>query len=484
MLWLALILPELPLQVHIRGLAASGLLAITENRPSAQVIAATPDARAQGIQPGQGVAGALAMLPTLRLVPRTPEREAALLKELAAWSGAFASRVCLDPPDCILLEVASSLRLFGGLDALEAALLDGLQQQGLDACSAGAPTPLAARWFARHAHHDPQSVVTPAPDWHARLDALPLELLADDGAISTSSFDLLHDLGLRTLGEVRALPAAGLARRQAQAVSETLARAYGECHDLRPAFIPPERYTAQLSLPAATVNTEPLMFAARRLFAGLASWLAARHTGIDHCRLSLQHERGEDTVLDILTGMPSRDEARLNLLARERLAVLELPSAVEGMTLSTDAPRALATRSDDLFGDPATERENALLLLDRLRARLGEDCVRQLSIVPDRRPECAWRSTALGTISPRPARNADTPAGATRPLWLLTRPRRIDAPRKLYLLRGPERIEQGWWDGHDIRRDYYLAQTADEGLWWVFRELDPPHDWYLQGYFG
>jgi len=328
------------------------------------------------------------------------------------------------------------------------------------------------------------TIRSPSSHRHARLDALPLELLADDGAISTSSFDLLHGLGLRTLGEVRALPAAGLARRQAQAVSETLARAYGECHDLRPAFIPPERYTAQLSLPAATVNTEPLMFAARRLFAGLASWLAARHTGIDHCRLSLQHERGEDTVLDILTGMPSRDEARLNLLARERLAVLELPSAVEGMTLSTDAPRALAARSDDLFGDPATERENALLLLDRLRARLGEDCVRQLSIVPDRRPECAWRSTALGTISPRPARNADTPAGATRPLWLLTRPRRIDAPRKLHLLRGPERIEQGWWDGHDIRRDYYLAQTADEGLWWVFRELDPPHDWYLQGYFG
>jgi protein ImuB len=487
-LWLALVLPELPLQVFIRGLAAPGLLAITEKTPRARIIAATPGARKQGIQPGQGVASALAMLPTLRLVARTPEREVALLKELAAWAGAFASRVCLDPPDCILLEVSASLRLFGGLDALESALQDGLQQQGIDVCSASAPTPLAARWFARHAQHYPQPLVTPTPDWQCRLDALPLTLLADDSAVSTASFDLLSGLGLHTLGEVRALPASGLARRQAQAVSETLARAYGETHDLRPEYTPPERYTAELSLPAATINTEPLMFAARRLFAGLTSWLTVRHTGIDHCRLSLLHERGEDTTLDILTGTPSRDEARLNLLARERLAVLELPSAVEGMKLSAHAPRALAARSDDLFGDPATERENALLLLDRLRARLGEDCVRQLSTFPDRRPECAWRSTPLrtsvSTSSHRTVRELGTLPGPLRPLWLLPRPRLIDSPRKLHLLRGPERIEQGWWDGHDVRRDYYMASTSDEALWWVFRELDPPHDWYLQGYFG
>ena len=30
----------------------------------------------------------------------------------------------------------------------------------------------------------------------------------------------------------------------------------------------------------------------------------------------------------------------------------------------------------------------------------------------------------------------------------------------LRILSGPERLECGWWDGDDVRRDYYLVETA------------------------
>ena len=79
-----------------------------------------------------------------------------------------------------------------------------------------------------------------------------------------------------------------------------------------------------------------------------------------------------------------------------------------------------------------------------------------------------------------------------RPLWLLQKPKRLEevgsAPQcegPLSLLAGPERIESGWWDGHDTARDYFVARAPTESLLWVYRErgVERGH-WYLHGIFG
>jgi protein ImuB len=49
---------------------------------------------------------------------------------------------------------------------------------------------------------------------------------------------------------------------------------------------------------------------------------------------------------------------------------------------------------------------------------------------------------------------------------------------------GPERIETGWWDGHDVRRDYYVAWTRAGIRLWIFRERPPGGGWFLHGVFG
>jgi protein ImuB len=73
-------------------------------------------------------------------------------------------------------------------------------------------------------------------------------------------------------------------------------------------------------------------------------------------------------------------------------------------------------------------------------------------------------------------------------LWLLAQPRLLslvgDAPSydgRLTLLAGPERIESGWWDGHDVARDYFVACNPDEALLWVYRERGA---WHLHGFFA
>jgi protein ImuB len=46
-----------------------------------------------------------------------------------------------------------------------------------------------------------------------------------------------------------------------------------------------------------------------------------------------------------------------------------------------------------------------------------------------------------------------------------------------------ERIESGWWDGRDVRRDYcVVVGSAGEKLWF-YRDC-VTQEWYLHGIFG
>ena len=63
---------------------------------------------------------------------------------------------------------------------------------------------------------------------------------------------------------------------------------------------------------------------------------------------------------------------------------------------------------------------------------------------------------------------------------LLTR--REAAP---YVLAGPERIESGWWDGGDVRRDYYLVETSQGQRAWAFLPAGASDGaWMLHGWFA
>ena len=66
---------------------------------------------------------------------------------------------------------------------------------------------------------------------------------------------------------------------------------------------------------------------------------------------------------------------------------------------------------------------------------------------------------------------------------MLPTPRAISAAR-FTLLGEAERIETGWWDGHPVRRDYYLARDEHRALCWIFHALDAPERWFVHGYFG
>jgi protein ImuB len=54
----------------------------------------------------------------------------------------------------------------------------------------------------------------------------------------------------------------------------------------------------------------------------------------------------------------------------------------------------------------------------------------------------------------------------------------------LKLVAGPERIESGWWDGDDVARDYFVAQTPEQALVWIYRARGAGGGWFLHGLFA
>ena len=375
------------------------------------------------------------------------------LEPIAAWACQFTPKVSLEPPRELLLEVQGSLRLHGGLAALDERLATGLLALGLSARRASAPTPRAALWLSRGEGE--------------ALEALPVEVTGFD-------VEFFRSLGVTTVGELLRLPREGLAQRCGARVAGDLDRALGALPEPRVFFAPPPCFAAGLELPAQVSHAEGLLFGARRLLVQLEGLLTARQAGIRGFALKLTHADTPESMVHVALASPARDTERLAQLLRERLGSLTLPQPVEAMRLEAGDFVPLPGHSGAMFGDAAGEAEDWARLAERLRARLGHDAVYGLTTHPDHRPEHAWRRVEPGEWDPH-----EFKAPGPRPTWLLE-PRKLNEG-EFAALAGPERIESGWWDGDEAKRDYFVARLPNASLAWVYREAD---EWYLHGLFA
>ena len=374
------------------------------------------------------------------------------LENLAAWACQFTPKVSLEPPQALLAEVQGSLRWLGGLEELLAALQAGLAELGCEASIAAAATPRAALWLAKGRGRT--------------LGELPLGVASPD--------PLLKDFGLRTIGELLALPRDGLAKRCGQALLDDLDRALGVLPEPREFFAPPSSFEATLELPGAVEHAEGVLFASRRLLVQLSGLLSARQAGVRRILLwLLQHKK--QTEIEICFVSPTRDVQRFTRLLQEKLSSISLRQPVEAIGLEAAAFEPLHERTRGMFGDPQADGEDWAQLLERLHGRLGAGAIHGLATQPDHRPEFAWRRVEVDEWDPREFRQP-----GPRPLWLLETPRRL-ARMELELLAGPERIECGWWDGDEAKRDYFIGRAADASLMWLYRQDD---GWYVHGIFA
>lgn len=488
-LWFCAYLPNLPLEAS--GADDSARVVVEDQRGIHRVLQANPAAQAAGVLEGQSANAALALLPTLTIEERSPLREQQALESLAAWLETFSSMVNIAGPNLLLLEIAGSLRLYGGLEALRQQLVAGFREQGITASLAIAPTPLAASWLARAGR---RSCIRDANNITRAIRELPLGCLE----WPTVTCEALASMGVKTVGECLRLPREGFARRFGSQRLLELDRALGRLPDPRVSWRAPERFRADIEMTEEHSDREVLLAFCEQLLQSMERFLLTRQLATQRLQFSFFHLRGAATQLTLGgAGFDHRAEHWMDLL-RIRFERVVLPEPVIALQLTGGRNQAMQLPSASLELKGQVRRPSCWYsmsqLAERLAARLGRQSIQSVSTIAEHRPHRAWRIQETSGVTPTLTTRRHP---LSRPLWLLPEPAllSVDAQGPMHdgrirLLQGPERLETGWWDEDGIARDYYTAINGHGRHLWVFRDRrralqqDPARHWYLHGLFG
>ena len=502
MLWIALYLPELPLQLARishqlpaadtcekhglaqRGHELSGPCIIVEGPATRPVVCcANAVAREQGVFPGMPVAAARALARELTVLQRSESAEAQALHNLACWAGQFTPNVALEAAG-LLLEIGSTLRLHGGLSQLLARIRHGVAELGYQTIPGVAPTPLAASILARARQYGLRVRMCRDPALlPERLNDLPLALLDWPDEIMKP----LQALGIRRIGQCLELPRDGFIRRFGRERRLELDRAIGALPDPRLWFMPPDTFSSRVEFGFEVADALTLLFPLKRLLGELEGFLRGRGSGVQQWQVLLEHMKQDKTCITVGTAAPERSTERLLVLAREHLAQTPLTAPVLALGLKAEQLLSFEESNQSFIPDPRSRALGWGQLIDKLNARLGSDRIYRLQALDDHRPEHAWKRNGAAVAGRSPVPKVQAP----RPLWLLSTPHALTIKDgeplyqgRLRMLAGPERIETGWWDGHDVHRDYYVARNAQGETLWIYREHRRNGNWYLQGIFS
>ncbi len=211
--------------------------------------------------------------------PGGPERSAPgpgaarLFEQVITAVTAFCPRVEAVEPGVCAFGVRGPARYFGGETALVGQIIAAVAQVGVQARAGVADGLFAARLAARST--GPVLVIPPGRTAEF-LAGQPVSVLADQGLADQALVTLLTRLGLRTLGDLAALPVGDVASRFG-AAGETmhlLARGLGS----RPLAVrpPAEDLSVAQEFDPPESLAEPVVFAAKALAERMHAVLAAR----------------------------------------------------------------------------------------------------------------------------------------------------------------------------------------------------------------
>jgi protein ImuB len=516
MQWAAIHGPRLVLDQALLGLGpeAEDHRIATIDSQRHEIVQCTRAAVQAGIHPGLRRASALALAHDLHLIPHETRIESQALESIAQWLLQFSPRVSRYGPTDLVLEIGRSLRLFGGAERLMHRIRTGLQHQGFQIHTACAPTACAAHLLARW---QDKRCIEHESELPLGLADLPLALLRS----AAPHLESLAQIGAHRLADLTPLPRQGLSQRYGPALLKEVDTALGRQLEALACIAPMARFDAQIELFSGVEQAEALLHAGGTLLERLCAWLQARGQATREAVLLALHERqrhapSAPTRIPVRLSSASRDPHRMFTLLRERLLITRLPRAVHVLQLTCQETVPQSSPVATLFPEshPGTGPEALARLLERLQSRLGTDQVQRIEPFPDHRPERASRTapweasdqdsssaqrsssmqrSSSKQLAPSARLALEQSSVLPRPLWLLHAPVALEERRHrpywrgaLALLAGPERIETGWWDGHLVERDYFIAQTEEAAWVWIFRTrpTQGQSGWFLQGVFG
>ena len=292
----------------------------------------------------------------------------------------FSPRIDVCGPREITLDVSGLERLFGDARTIAGELRRTAADHGLQVRVAMAGSRTAARLLARHRAG---LTIVDAGDDAAALDPLPLELLlqvrgcgpsGSPQEIDDTDADICASFrrwGLRSLGEVAALPPADVAARLGQAGVQWQRLARGEDPAPLVPAVPEERFEQALDLEWPIDGLEPLSFVLGRLMDPLSAHLERRDRGaaVLHVRLHLVSKAVHERSLELPA--PMRDARTLRTLVLLDLESHPPAAAIDRVVVAVD-PTPARVLQYSLLTRPLPSPEQVSTLMARLNALMGE----------------------------------------------------------------------------------------------------------------
>ncbi len=455
-------------------------------------------AHARGIMPGQRLTDAKAILPELVAVASDHDADEAALTALSRWAQRFTPSTAANLPNGLWLDITGCAAVWGGERRLLETLLDQLERRGIPCRAAIADTFGAAWAFARRTQ---RYHILPAGGHRDLLSELPLGCLR----LSAETLAGLRRLGLKTIGDVLALPRAELPSRFDDLLLR-LDQAFGDVAETVAFMRPPAPWFESLAFPDFIQTPQDL----QRALEALADRLCRRfaEAGQGGKRFEARFFGADNSIqrIAIATSMANRDAKSIAKLLAAKLETIDPGFGIEVVTLRASRVEALPEQQIAM-----NHRQGSLTaiapLVDRLGNRLGFGNVWRCALAESHVPERSVTRTApLAEPSRRNWQN-----GCARPIRLLSRPEPIEViasvpdhpPRQFRWRRvlrrvrraeGPERIAPEWWDTEDAAapreiRDYYRIEDESGARFWVYREGlyrdgAPPPRWFIHGFLA
>jgi protein ImuB len=252
------------------------------------VLAASVEARAEGVRRGLRRREAESRCPGLALRPVDTAGEARAFEALSRAVEVLAPRLALDRPGLLNVATRGPSRYFGGDEAFATRLLTEVTGVGgADVRIGVADGVFAARLAARRAEPGGAFVV-PAGESAAFLAPWPVRTLDDDNLAS-----LLVRLGLPTLGDFAGLPEASVLGRFGLSGLGAHRRARGEDEYPPSLLVPPPELELHHEFDPPVSRVDTAVFAGRALAGRLLTELAADGLICTRVRVEAETEHGE-----------------------------------------------------------------------------------------------------------------------------------------------------------------------------------------------
>ena len=395
----------------------------------------------------------------------------------------FTPRVEARAPTPVLLDLSGLGRIWPDPVALGQAILDRGRARGLDPNVALAGTRTAALVLARS--HAGLTVVPPGGE-AAALAPLSLDLIDLD----PDRLALLQRWGLRSLGDLAALPAVALSERLGPEGPRLRRRARGEDDAPFVASPAPERFELTLDLEWPVDGLEPLSFLLARVLEPLCASLVARSRRAAGLGLDLRLVDGSTHRRALRPAAPSADPRTWRTLLLLDLEVHPPRDAIQALTVRAEPTPSRSVQFSLL--DPAQPSPEKLAeTMARLHEWTKDGRSGAPSLLDTHRPG----AFAVGTFAPGPASAAAREPPLPRMALRVFRP---PLPAEVAVKdggpafvsaagvrgavvdrAGPWRASGDWWDGAYSREEWDVT-LGGAGLYRIFR--DRLRDaWFVEG---